>query len=145
MKKERNNKFVYIVTKGKYSDYHICGVFSNRKRAKFFADHIEDAKIEKWELDSDVDILKHKQLYFVRMNKNGDTIEVGDISKDEFEVEYWNAMRDESDFDINGNLFTTVFAKDEQEAVKIVNEKRIQLIANGIWKRGENEKKDKIS
>ena len=36
-------------------------------------------------------------------------------------------------FDIKGDMFMTVFAKDEKHAIKIANEKRAMLIAEDCW------------
>ena len=37
-------------------------------------------------------------------------------------------------FDIRKNMYISIFAKDETHAIKIANEKRVQLIAENRWK-----------
>jgi hypothetical protein len=63
------------------------------------------------------------------MGKQGNTIsiEMKDYQEEYVGFLYWR--------DLNGEamLLVDTFAKDEQHAVKIANEKRVQLIAAGEW------------
>ena len=49
------NKFVYVITKGDYSDYHICAVTMDYDRAKrmqkLYSDRYGEANIETYTLD----------------------------------------------------------------------------------------------
>ena len=44
---------IYVITKGSYSDYHICAVATNKERAeelkKMYSSRYEDAEIEEFE------------------------------------------------------------------------------------------------
>lgn len=58
------NKTVYLVTEGDYSDYHICGVFSTKELAEaYFANtaRAKDFHIEEQTLDAPALVLK--QIY----------------------------------------------------------------------------------
>lgn len=119
---------IYVVTSGVYSDYRICGMFTKKENAELLASKVyDDNDIEEWETDIPMDI-KNKQYYFVRMKRDGETLEV---HKDNFSgtkttINYG--------FDNNSNMYLNCFAKDEIHAVKIANEKRTQLIAEDKWK-----------
>lgn len=78
---------VYVITKGSYSDYHICCVCLERetaeRRKKLFSDNYEEAEIEEFDTDEyeefvkvDDQILRRdgKRLYRVLMEeyKDGD-------------------------------------------------------------------------
>ena len=49
------NKFVYVITKGDYSDYHICAVTMDEDRAermqKMYGGKYDEARIETYTLD----------------------------------------------------------------------------------------------
>jgi len=46
---------IYIITKGEYSDYHICAVATTQERAeqlrKMYSDYYDEANIEEYETD----------------------------------------------------------------------------------------------
>ena len=48
-------QYVYVITKGRYSDYHICAVTMDNDRAermkKLYSDRYDEAHIEKYVLD----------------------------------------------------------------------------------------------
>ena len=54
----------YVVTSGEYSDYHIDGVFSDKKKADFFADKDVERNVEEYDVD-DEQMLREKQWYKV--------------------------------------------------------------------------------
>lgn len=53
---------IYVITKGAYSDYHICAVATDKKKAeilrKAFSDDWNEAQIETYETDRFKDFLK---------------------------------------------------------------------------------------
>jgi len=59
---------VYIVTKGRYSDYHIVGVYGNYNTADKVADFI-NGQVEKYELDKRTEDVF---CYNVELNFNGE-------------------------------------------------------------------------
>lgn len=129
---------LYVVTEGDYSDYHICGIYSTpekaeRARALYHADSIEE-----WEQDAMPDAPEGMTYFAVAMQRDGTTVYVRPRNADAREEEYdwcptWPTRW------VNGKLESidavefTMFARDEQHAVKIANERRAQLIAENLW------------
>lgn len=148
---------VYLVTAGSYSDYRVLGVFSTRELAQRAHDHFNVSNVKLWpiwevevnELASLVDhgLWEHK----VVMKAGGRTapgalgvhrIEPQCVLVHDVRVTVPNPN------DGVNELETEVWARDEQHAVKIANERRAQLIARdwqtppgadvedyGTWKR----------
>jgi hypothetical protein len=128
---------IYIVTTGEYSDYRICGVFTEKKLAKKFIDLFKKDgynnfnDIEKYPINPfKFELQEGYKPYFVRMDKEGNSSECN-VS----EYSYGFMPGDNNiGFDIKNNIYCHVYAKDKNHALKIVNEKRGQLIANNKWK-----------
>jgi hypothetical protein len=118
---------VYIITKGEYSDYHICGVFSTMKVAKKASDlYGGDVEIEEHKLDVIPDHPVDHLWYSVFMTKEGDTKNVSLSDSTASRKVEWQPA-----FELGVEFF--MWAKDEKHAIKIANERRIQLIANNEW------------
>lgn len=120
---------VYVVSSGMYSDYSIDEIFTTRRKAEEYMLFIPDRdynEIEEIETDPPaVDLLKRGySLWFVTMWGNGHVDNI-----DKTLTRYRPHYEQEQD-----KLLATVWAKSEKHAIKIVNEKRIQMIANGEWK-----------
>ncbi|MDY6862813.1 MAG: hypothetical protein SV062_07465 [Thermodesulfobacteriota bacterium] len=129
-------QLVYIVTCGVYSDYHICGVFTNKALAQKYincfngGNGYSEMKIEEWCLDPwNMELRKGYHAWFVRMAKGGDTIE---IEKADSDYGYCSGAT-EYGFDIYYNMYAHVMAKNEEHAIKITNELRVMAIANDDW------------
>lgn len=114
---------IYIVTKGCYSDYHIVGATTDKEKAEEMCEFV-GGDVEEYE-DCKIDF-KNKNMYRVSMDINGDTKSVG-IVTDILDVSTSHTKSYE------GNLVNYCWATDEQHAVKITNELRTRLIANGEW------------
>ncbi len=74
---------IYVITRGSYSDYHICAVASTQERAeqlrKMYSDSYEMANIEEYEIDvpSDEYYNKIPTLYWeVVIKQNGSLIDI---------------------------------------------------------------------
>jgi len=132
---------VYVLTEGEYSDYHIVGVYSTKEDAEAAKRWILGVKnvssyfasgvvVEEYELDPHADAIRQGlTAYRVRMAWNGDTEAVYRADDDAYGRTICmgggiNALAQ--------GVSGVVFARDEQHAVKIVNEKRAQMIAQGI-------------
>jgi hypothetical protein len=63
------------------------------------------------------------------MDKEGNSSECNISDSD-----YGFGETEQHGFDIHGAMYIHVFAKDHEHAIKITNEKRVQLIANNQWK-----------
>lgn len=118
---------IYVVTKGDYSDYHIKGVFSTKEMANRFLDRLQssDASMETYLLDELDSWPDHRKSFYVWFDRegNGDAIEEQPRKLDERVIPNGNGQ----------HMHTFCWAKDEQHAIKIGNERRAQTIANGDW------------
>jgi len=132
---------IFIVTSGAYSDYHIDAVFSTKENAEkynniYASGDFED--IEEFEVDEAMSLINRIRdekitIYLVCMDRDGNVKETRKespsislvkelLSGKHRRILYADCM----------DMY--VIAKDEKHAVKIVNEKRVQLIANNEWK-----------
>ena len=114
---------VYVITKGCYSEYHICAVTTNPMDAKRLkvkcSDRYEDAEIEEYDTEKYNEVLENKTLYLVEFEKSGNVKRIYapesiDYYLNEDRVEYFR----------NDVLQVKVFAQDETSAVKIASEIR---------------------
>jgi hypothetical protein len=127
---------IYVVTRGEYSDYGICAMFTEKKLAQAFIDSFKiDGyggfnDIEEYELNPYKNDLKAgRKAYSLRMNVEGNTTDV-----EQADSTYGFNSSIGISFTHNKewmNVFC--FAKDETHAIKIANEKRVQYIAANAW------------
>ena len=125
---------VYIVTRGEYSDYRICAVFTKRKDAVEYVEYggainqrEDDYRIEVWPVDRPPVEWVHT---FVGMD-------------DSFKVLYTTASTDPQDRngfycwtkdrDGTSTLVWAVTTDNAERAVKVVAEKVAQIKALGLW------------
>lgn len=123
---------LYVVTSGEYSDYKIESIFSTKEKAEKFCslfpeDNFQKHDIEEWTLDEYSN--KDKKEFSVSMRIDGHVdhifqINPGDIDK-------------ESYFFSGDLLHSYCYADDTQHAIKITNERRVKLIALGLWGKEE--------
>lgn len=124
---------IYVITKGDYSDYHICGVSTDKeqaeKLARFFTDKWDDAKVEEYDTDRYELLSDNKKVYRILFYENGNihklTHESGDYYDNEtikLDPVYWNGA----------TLSVYVSADDEISAIKIASEKRAKFLAEEI-------------
>ena len=85
-------KTAYVVTSGKYSDYHIDGVFSDEEKANFFADKNSDRGVEKYDID-DEQMLRQENWYKVEIYI-GQSLETKDVSVQNLSYESRNKLFD---------------------------------------------------
>ena len=128
---------VWAIEEGRYSDYHVVGVFSTKENAERVLAKLEypHATISEWPLDPFVDELNAglKQ-YRVTMLRDGTTEEVVEI--DYFYPCYvTDSIRRSQSACHNApdTLKCFPMARDEKHAVKIANETRTRFIAEGRW------------
>jgi hypothetical protein len=141
-------KEVWVIEHGSYSDYRVVGVYSSRKNAQMVADQInaaesygEKATVEKWHLDPGVDDLNAgRHPHVVTMAPDGTVEQARRLEWSGYEIgnglDIWRrskapAYRGKG---IPDAVHGTVWATDEQHAVKIANEWRIQALATGRLK-----------
>jgi hypothetical protein len=126
------SKTLYMVTRGEYSDYCVLGVFSNKERAEQYKKAVAaDNEIEEIELDPEDDKIHYPdgyQAWEIEMDNEGNV-----ISNDNVDIR--SAYNNNSPYHsrkMNCYIFTAVGATLEH-AIKIVNERRAQMIANNEW------------
>ena len=147
-------KNIYIVTAGEYSDYHIVAVFSTKEKADAFCAMFRKGEFDvvEYEVDAKVEAInKGLKQYHVNMNKDGSLFAGGwsnpsgiTLFKNENLLD--NFQTEDYLLDLNFgkryfdptvpkalHLEVICWAKDEQHAIKIANEKRAQYSANGKW------------
>ncbi len=127
---------VYVATTGEYSDYHIVAIFSKKELAEEYkklqggssdADYwitqarTTDLDIEEWELDRPKDDWMTIE---VRIDKEGNVDEI---------VRSIDGNTGFVCFDYKGNLLWGVRVNKDESAIKVVNEKRAQILAINAW------------
>ena len=131
---------VYILTRGSYSDYSIVAVFSSLEKLNEFKLAIPDADYndtEEYDINPDDAQMVNSglALWLVQMRHNGDVVSVRPRSRSYSSTSclVYGCRPEAMEFSM---IEDVVWARDEQHAVKIVNEKRIVLIALGRWQNG---------
>lgn len=137
---------VFVIEQGSYSDYRVVGVYTTRRAAEMVCTAInanetwEKAEVSEWPLNPAADALNAGQSqHRVLMRRDGTVEECKrqDIRTYELtgECHIWRrstapAYRGKGVPDV---LQATVWAEDVPHAIKIVNERRGQMIAMGEW------------
>lgn len=121
---------IYVVFKGHYSDRHVVGVCSTEELAERLAvlttDQWDASDWEAYEVDEipecPVGLLPHS----VVMDRRGGVKSCGRDSVVRFkpDTEYYG---------VDNLMSFSMWAEDKEQAVKIANERRTQLIAMNIW------------
>ena len=127
-------KIMYVVTAGEYSDYGIEAMFDEESLAKAYIASVKSSGYQEMRIET-YNLNPHeKQLrlgyksYLVRMTKDGICPELYQSERAPDDGENNTPF-----FDNKQNLVMYVFAKDEQHALKIVNERRIEIKAFKKW------------
>lgn len=126
---------VYVITKGSYSDYHICAVALDRENAKrlcklFKSGYVDKPEIEEWDTEKYEDLLAGRIPHYVTFLENGD---VYSVHTNICGVEYFETGISEITCLHNGKgapcLKVMLYAEDKESAVKIAAEKRAKYLA----------------
>jgi hypothetical protein len=144
---------VYVVTSGCYSDYGIEAVFSDREAASRYcklrnADMSDggsdshDYRIEEWPVDEEPveDLPNGLRGFRVRISKDGEVSKVHSYSVADVRIGYIRFYEADSrgwgysqEFTGIESVSFPILARGEEQAIKIANEKRAQLVALGRW------------
>jgi hypothetical protein len=138
-------KKIWVIEEGSYSNYRVVGVFSSRKNAEVVAKALksgyDNPTIACWALDPIIEELsKGLRQHLVLMLRDGTVERIGATELTSYEISGSASIwRRSSAPAYKGKgvpdcLQATVWAKDEKHAVKIANEIRGRMIANGEWK-----------
>lgn len=131
---------VYVVTEGEYSDYRVNSIFSTIEKALEYSKMFGMNDPIELELDEQNCLLeKYSGLIFYSVNIeiNGNSLSVYPTTLNSNRPP--RVFKNEYSPDI---LNVHCWAKDEKHAVKIANEKRIQLIANNQWEESPKKERD---
>lgn len=143
---------VYLLASGSYEDYHIISVFSDEELATKIANELgsDNFWVETYELDADAEYVRNGlYCYFVEMRDNGDVNQV------KIQESYYRltTMKWSNPFfiEIQDHHFNKermggvgarwmwiyLLARDEDHAIEIANEKRIELLSTGTWRNSD--------
>lgn len=119
---------VYVITRGEYSDYHICAVTLDAEKAyklaKMYSSRYDAANVETWETvtEADVNALNGRRQYYVNFNSDGSA----DVIRNNWDYKDFSesVIEDES-----GYFSVRLYAKDEEAAIKIAAERRAKCLA----------------
>jgi hypothetical protein len=138
---------IWVIEQGDYSDYRVVGVYDSKEKAQTVSDAINKgepfspASVSKWTMNPGFEeINSGMQMFICWMLKDG-TVERCDameISAYQIHGECNIWKRSSAPFYKNKGLedclSAYVWATDEKHAIKIVNEKRLQMLALNRWK-----------
>ena len=142
-------KTIWVIEQGSYSDYRVVGVFTSKANATAVVEKIkkneylyDEPSIAEWPLDPAVDEINAGMSKFrVLMLNDGFVEDIRRTDTDTYDLagsahvwERTKAPAYRGQKDIKDALDATVWATDEQHAIKIVNEMRVQWLATGKWK-----------
>lgn len=113
---------LYVLTSGEYSSYHINGIFSTLEKAEYAKRLLCACDIEEWELDELPDHPPGLLHFWVRMDMDGNNLCYGQDAN--FSAPDWEPGR------YRKYIAFHMWAKDQQHAIKIANERRIALLAS---------------
>ena len=130
---------IFIVTSGDYSDYGIDSVYSTKENAEKYIKLYPSIRyeIEEFDVDEEMALINRIRdekitIYLVCMDRDGNVKEIRKESPRISLVEELLAGKHRRVLYADC-MDLCVIAKDEKHAIKIVNEKRTQMIANNEW------------
>lgn len=139
---------VFAIEQGSYSDYRVVGIYTTREGAQKVCDWLNSAdsmydkpSIAEWPLNPALDELNAGLSQFsVTMLRDGTTERVSKIEPSSYYIaDEWHIWRRTQAPAYRGKgvpdaLTGTAWAADESGAIKVANERRTQMIADGKWK-----------
>jgi len=137
IRKMEKKQVVYLLTSGEYSDYQVHAVLSAKKGKEFAVTQKqlgkEEYRLEKFIVD---DINKWNISIRVQMYRTGDVRNIeGFISIPSHPSYFAGFYKVYFPVEHNGEycLSYVVATDDEERAIKVVNEKRTQILAHDAW------------
>jgi hypothetical protein len=141
------SKSVWVIEKGSYSDYRVVGVYTSEEKARIVCDAInktdgeyDEAEIAEWPLDPAADEINQGMTqYLVYMRRDGTAERCEPRSLSAYGIGEQSYIWKRSDarafqgVAVADVLVSTVFATDEKHAIKVANERRMQMIAMNQW------------
>lgn len=115
---------IYVITKGCYSDYHICTVTTDKEEAEVlaetFTNSYDTATIEEYDTENNAEVIKYKKVFRCMYEKQTKSIKVGESYYDNASEEIINYEK---------CLITLVRANTHEEALKFASDRFSKYIA----------------
>ena len=122
---------VYVITHGKYSDYHICAIAATKEMAEklrvFYSDQFDQANIGEWEVEENLGErqIPNRKYYTVEKDRSGKLYITNEFYWDGYGVDMFVGY-------YNGYYEVNVMADDEDSALKIGADKIAQYEAERL-------------
>ena len=129
-----DNKTIYLVSDGEYSDYTVFGLYSTLEKAKQAQELYDAGYIEEFELDHFPPHPPGELLWGVWMKDSGDIKTVERI-KARGEFSPFSSFRTlfEGRYPKTDGRRMEIWARDKDHAIKIASEKRREMLVSGEW------------
>ena len=131
-----NNKCVYVVTDGCYSDYHIVAIYDNAEDARLLAETCGYNEVDEWPLDTPVYVPAGMFAYSVDITLTGGILSTARLTPDDIgkDTEQWRpfyiSLKNWRSAATPMDGFTfNAWARDAAHAQRIAIERRQGLIA----------------
>jgi hypothetical protein len=138
---------IWVIEQGDYSDYRVVGVYDSKEKAEKVSDAINkgdtygQATVAKWNMNPGFDdINAGMKMFLCLMLKDGTVERCEPTEIRSYQIDgdckIWRRSQAPAykNTGVEDCLNATVWATDEKHAVKIVNEKRLQMLALNRWK-----------
>jgi len=120
---------VYVVTSGSYSDYRIEEIFENEEDANALANVLSDGNgVDEWEVNKQ----KVVPLWSIWMKRNGD------LDEDYVSPSAGMGNKEQTYCYDDDSIHFEILADTLERAIKVANERRAIIIAQGFW--GDDDK-----
>ena len=134
---------IYLVTDGEYSDFKVIHIASTPEKAEYAKRlYKADNDVEEWVLDELQEHPRGMLYYYVWMQEDG-TSRICQATPFCLATQEWEPSALYERMMVVPCVRFAAWAKDEQHAVKIANERRVQLIASGEWTTDWSEWRDR--
>lgn len=131
---------VYVITCGAHSDYRICAVAIDPKRAEELKKRFDladdtGADIEEWDTDdSRLDLSQSQDTYEVHFDGHGNCVRITNKTADNISRQgryYTDEDLEEKIYysDCNEHCYVSVFADDAEHALKIATKRRAKFLS----------------
>ena len=127
---------IYVITRGDYSAYHICGVATDKDKANKIAEMCsgwDEASVEEYDTEAFDPLLQGKKIYKVELC--GENAFVYECEPEDFSITDFNVVKNY--YKLKGAYFVYVLADDTEHAKKIgldliyQHKYKHEVIANG--------------
>lgn len=123
---------VYVITKGEYSDYRICGVATDPEKAdalaKFYSDRYDTAEVEEYDTEDNPDLTEGKKVFRMRFDRYGNADDIHEVDVHY----YWYKKLPREYRGEPGFVYVFVQADTQEDAVKIGAERRAKYLAEKL-------------